>query len=140
MATHTTHSTVGPVQVPNLPPVAHVNTQTQPAPLSERDRLTKMTLKELKEYAKEHNIRGYSQKNKADLVDLILAGSAPGGTAGGAPTGAGTTATAVTDIQKMTIPQLKEEIKKRGGRGYSGKSKAELVKMLGDMITHASAQ
>ncbi len=91
---------------------------TTTVPLTERDRLTKQTLKDLKDLAKTRGIRGYSQKRKAELVEMILAGGP-----GPAPAVAG-------GHVNQTIPQLKEAIKARGGKGYSGKSKAELQEML----------
>lgn len=108
----------GPVQVPTLPhlPAVPVAVAPSPAPLTERDRLNKQTLKDLKELAKTRGLKGYSTKRKPELVEMLLAG-------GTAPPVGGATTT-------MTIPQLKEAIKARGGKGYSGKSKAELQTML----------
>ena len=92
-----------------------ITTTAVAVPLTERDRLTKQTLKDLKDLAKTRGIRGYSQKRKADLVEMLLGGVAL--------TPAGIPAT-------LTIPQLKEAIKAHGGKGYSGKNKAELQMML----------
>lgn len=95
------------------------NTTIVAVPLTERDRLTKQTLKDLKELAKTRGIRGYSQKRKPELVEMLLAG----GTAPNAVAVGGVNA-------NLTIPQLKEAIKARGGKGYSGKNKSELQEML----------
>lgn len=111
--------------------MATTATTTVTVPLTERDRLHKMTLKELKEYAKEHSIRGYSQKKKDELVDMILAHNAQAGAgAGGVPAGGKV---------NRTIPVLKALIKENGGKGYSGKNKAELEKMLEDLLAHRAS-
>lgn len=93
-------------------------TTTVAVPLTERDRLNKQTLKDLKELAKTRGIRGYSQKRKPELVEMLLVGgTAPRAVVAGVPA-------------NLTIPQLKEAIKAHGGKGYSGKNKAELQEML----------
>ena len=113
---------VSPVQVPVLPALPVIGAPVV-APPTDRDRFNKMTLKDLKEEAKTRGIRGYSTKRKPELVEILLnaGGAVPAGGARGAPGGVPAT---------LTIPQLKEAIKAKGGKGYSGKSKAELQAML----------
>lgn len=105
--------------------------------LSEQERLINQTVKELRDEAKRRGLKGYSTKNKLSLVEMLLGQPLIGGFAPPPPPLTGEMKEVLMmSPHLMNVHQLKEAIKTHGGKGYSGKSKKELVEMLITLTPH----
>lgn len=102
---------------------------TEPArPKTREEELNSMRLPELKTLAKQMNILGYSTKNKATLVQMILDREAPR-----ASNGSEVTAAPLTDrerFQNMTVIALKDYARNHQIQGYSTLRKEPLIELI----------
>lgn len=104
----------GPVAVPASTPVS---------PSTPKELLMDHTLFDLKNMCRAEQVKGYSNKKKEDVVDILLAHR------NGTPI--------VQDSPKkngLTVPQLRAAIKNAGGKNYSQLKKAELQAMLAGLL------
>ncbi len=91
------------------------------------------TIAELKEECKKKGIKGYSGKKKDDLIKLCSRSSKKGSSKKGSSKKGSSkkgSSKKKSSNKDMTVAELKEECKKKGIKGYSGKTKSELIKLL----------
>lgn len=88
----------------------------------------KLTISELKDQLRLHGIRGYTGMSKSDLINVLRnpppRGSPP---TKGSP--------GYISERRLTVPELKEQLRALGVRGTSGKNKSELEKLLIETVS-----
>ena len=126
-----THSASSTVESLGLPASLHEAISTplpedKVAVKSNSKTLEERTIKDLQAICKETNLKGYSGKNKADLITHIR----NGGASADKPAEKSSKMTGKSDSQELedkTVKDLQAICKERNLKGYSGKNKADLV-------------
>lgn len=114
------------VPVPAAPvTTAQVTPTPVPTPVNKtvKEQLMETTLSDLKEMCRMEHVKGFSNKPKAQVIDLLLAHRSGTAVAQESPKKDG-----------LTVPQLRAAIKNLGGKNYSQKKKADLEAQLAELI------
>lgn len=74
-----------------------------------------MTVQQIKQLLKENNVKGYTNKSKDKLIEMVRKNDVSPGS---------------KKYDQMTVVQLIDEFKRRKIKGYSGKRKSELIALL----------